>query len=139
MAKKIYIASGLKNYKRVLELRDKFAEHGITLTYDWAESYRHHIENIVETGVAQEENLQEIAENEYKGVVDCDLFFMMCPAGRGGHFELGVAYAHKKPIVICYEDHYEPIAFYMLPEICGFHSEDNAVDYVLEVLAYEES
>lgn len=138
MNKKIYVASGLNNYQQVLNIRDKFAEHGVTLTYDWAETYRRHV-NELEQGNEQKENLHEIAAKEYEGVVNCDVFLMLCPAGRGGHFELGTAYAHKKPIVISCEDNYDPIAFYTLPGITCFHSEENAFDFVLEVLTDERS
>lgn len=133
MDKKIYIASGLKNYNAVLELRDKFAEHDINLSYDWAKVYKEHLENN-----QGEEKLQEIAELEYKGIKDCDVFFLLCPGGRGSHFELGVAYSLNKTIVLSYEEDYDPIAFYMLPGIKGFLSEDNAIEYVLEILNNEK-
>lgn len=137
MTKKIYIASGLKNYNRVLELRDRFIKYGITLTYDWAEVYKKHIESEFSSG--QQENLEEIAMKEYQAVLDCDLFFMLYPAGRGGHFEFGVAFTKVKPIIILHDSHYDPIAFNKLPGIHNFSSENDAINFALGVLGYEKS
>lgn len=122
MNKKIYIASSLKNYKRVIYLRDKLAEYGIWLTYDWADKLN-----------STEESLREIAEIEYKAVLDCHLLFFVCPSGRGGHFELGLAYAKNKPIVLLRDDN-EPIAFYLLPGIELVYSEKEAIELILELL-----
>ena len=138
MNKKIYIASGLKNYLRVIELRDKLAEHGVWLTYDWAEKYKNHLEYIVETGVSVQENLEEIAQEEYQGVLDCHLLLFVCPAGRGSHFELGVAYTNNKPIIILQDNHYDPIAFYTLPGVKRYNDEEIALKRILELVTYNE-
>lgn len=129
MNKKIYIGSGLKNYCRVLALRDRLSEYGIELTYDWAEIIRQHKEK----GVEEDQNeWQAIACAEYIGVVDAAAVVLICPAGRGGHFELGVAYARDIPIILIEDD--DPIAFYYLPNIQRFKDEDDAINRLVEIL-----
>lgn len=135
MNNKIYIASGLKNYKRVMEIRDKFAEYGIWLTYDWAAAYDAHIKSDKKL----EDNLAIIAEKEVQAVKDCELLFLIAPGGRGTHFEMGMAYALWKPIVIMYENGSEKdvIAFHMLGDIERCIGEEPAIKKVLEILGVE--
>jgi hypothetical protein len=130
MDKKIYIASSLKNYQQVLNIRDKLANHGIWLTYDWAEIIKENTEKGIKES---KDNWLEIACTEYIAVLDAQLFFLVCPAGRGGHFELGVAYAKNIPIVIL--DDNDPIAFYEMPDIQDrFKDEDQAISRIVEMV-----
>ena len=134
MNKKIYIASSLKNYKRIIELREKFLKLGVELTYDWAESYK----NVVEKGAKTEETdlqLSRIAEEEWQAVRRCDVLLFVNPAGRGAHVELGMAYALGKPIVILDETGgKEKIAFHLLFSIQRNESEEDAIKDVLRLL-----
>lgn len=134
MNRKIYIASGLANYKRVLDLRDKLIKYGIELTYDWAEVFKKNTEYAIDTGTSIKEDLVTIAAAEYKAVVDCELLLFVSPGGRGTHFELGVAYSNKKPIIIFYDDDCEPLAFHLLPGIERVHFEDKAIQRILSIL-----
>jgi nucleoside 2-deoxyribosyltransferase len=132
MSKKIYIASGLKNYSRVLEFRDILLKYDINLTYDWASVYQQHLKS----GKVEEDNLEEIASKELQGVLKCDLFLFISPAGRGGHFELGLAYAKNKPIVFCQESD-DMIAFYTLPGIKVTKTTDETIDHILMILGVD--
>jgi len=133
MNKKIYIVSSLKNYEQVMHLRDKLAEFGIWLTYDWAQG----IHNNIQDGVQEAEtDLPAIAAAEYQAVRDAQLLFFVCPAGRGGHFELGVAYERGIPIVQLADPSFKtaPIAFYTLPGIERYKDERNAIERILELV-----
>jgi nucleoside 2-deoxyribosyltransferase len=125
MSQRIYIASALKNYTRVLDLRDKLIERGFVLTYDWAKEWQ----KVSGSGVPEsDERMAEIAQLEYEGVRDCDVFLCVLPAGRGGHFELGVAYALGKCIVILDETSgKDKIAFHLLPRIQRQVNEEYAI------------
>ncbi len=137
MNRKIYIASGLKNYLRVLDLRDKLLKYDISLTYDWADVFRVHMEEQIATGKIIEEDLEKIAITEYQGVVDCEAFLMIMPGGRGAHVELGLAYAMKKHIIILYDDGIvgELIAFHKLPGVERCKTEAGAIKRLLEILS----
>jgi len=141
MNKQIYIASSLKNYQRVLDLRNELSEYGISLTYDWAEEYKKNFEKAAETGIPVKEDLKEIAKKEYQAVLDCHLLFFVTPVGRGGHFELGVAYAKNKPVVLLHDPlpfvgaSNDTIAFYTLPEIECFNIRKKAIERILEVVS----
>ncbi len=139
MNKHIYIASSLKNHKRVLDLRDKLSEYGVWLTYDWAAEYKRHMEEVAATGVPIQEDLAEIAQKEYQAVLDCHLLFFVTPVGRGGHFELGAAYAKGKPIILLndpppFAETSDMIAFYTLPGIERHNNEKRALERILEIV-----
>jgi hypothetical protein len=140
MNKKIYIASGLKNFRRVLELRDKLAEYGIWLTYDWAGDIQKHLENSAKSDMPfieflknMPEDLGEIARLEHQAVLDCHLLLFITPAGRGSHFELGLAYGAHKPIILLGEKN-DPIAFYSLPGIESHSDENKAIRRIVELV-----
>jgi hypothetical protein len=129
MNRKIYIASSLKNYRRVLEVRDRLAEYEIQLTYDWADIIRQNVLNEVEE---HQSDWEYIASTEYVAVVDAAALLFLPPAGRGGHFELGVAYARNIPVVLVEGN--DPIAFYHLPDINRFKNEEEAISYLIKML-----
>lgn len=132
MEHKIYIASGLKNYNRVIELRDKLKKYDIYLTYDWAQKYKEDLES---GKTEAEEDWVKIAEMEYAAILDrkCSLFLLVTPAGRGSHFELGTAYTQGLPIVLLNESK-DGIAFYTLPGIKEFEKEEDSIKEVLSIL-----
>jgi nucleoside 2-deoxyribosyltransferase len=131
MKSKIYIASGLKNYKRVIELRDKLKEYGISLTYDWAEVYKTAVDS---NKTESESDWKEIAEKEYDAVWSSDLFLLVTPGGRGTHFELGTAYAKEGMPIIILNEADEHIAFYTLPGIQEFNKEEEVISKVRKLL-----
>lgn len=126
MSRNIYIASSLKNYSRVLQLRDKLVERGFTITYDWAQAWK----EAVESGNTREsdEQLRLVAQMEYAAVCDCSTLLCVLPSGRGGHFELGAAYALGKNIVILDETSgADKIAFHTMPAIRVHNKEEDAI------------
>lgn len=133
MESKIYIASGLKNYARVLKLRDTLKEYGVSLTYDWAQKYKDAVDS---NKVESEADWKEIAQAEYGAIVDrsCKLLLFVTPAGRGSHFELGTAYSVEGMPIIILNEANEKIAFYTLPGIREFAEEKDAIREVLWIL-----
>lgn len=123
--KRIYVASGLKNYERVLDLRDKLSKHGVTLTYDCAAAYQKS-----RLSGENEADWKDIASAEFTAVCDAELVFFVCPGGRGSHFELGVACALNIPVVLL-EDEPAAIAFYTLDGIERFKKEEDAINRIL--------
>ncbi|NSW92755.1 MAG: nucleoside 2-deoxyribosyltransferase [Firmicutes bacterium] len=89
---KFYIASKLENAARVALLAKVLKSMGWQHTYDWTTHG-----SVKDQG---EQRLQEVAENEIKGVAVADIVIVVLPGGRGTHAELGAAIALKKTIVI---------------------------------------
>ena len=123
---KAYIISSLKNCSRVIELRDKLATHDIYLTYDWAEKY-HENEPVAEW--------EKIAKEEVLGVFNADVVVAILPAGRGGHFELGLAYGWKKKVFMLTDGESE-IAFHTLMGIKKFSDEASLIEALLHHRKY---
>lgn len=140
----VYIASGLKNYQRVLELKEILAKHDIKVTYDWASVYQKSIE---EGRQETEEEWKEFAKLEIEGIIKADLLLCVLPAGRGSHFELGFAYGYHqgmwgndKPNIILLEDqHKDSVAFYTLPGIVRYSSQDEAISHILKLRTFSIS
>jgi hypothetical protein len=84
----IYIASALKNADMVRQVRDALVAKGHKITYDWT------VHGLVEDTSL----LQEIANKEFQGVIQCDALVVLWPAGFGTHIELGIALASGKPV-----------------------------------------
>jgi nucleoside 2-deoxyribosyltransferase len=93
---KFYIASKLENYEQVQYLRDKLVKEGWTHTYDWTQ---HGSVKSIST-----EELKEVAEKEFKGVIDADVVIVLTPQGMGTHVELGAALALDKKVFIWHEN-----------------------------------
>ena len=105
---KIYVASSLDNASRVKEIILELEKYGYNITYDWTKHGR----------VTDEKELIKIAQGEYRGVKDCDVFLMVHPARFGSHFEFGAAYALNKRIIILEETQIPELkSFYFLPSI----------------------
>lgn len=100
---KIYIASGLMNWRLVRDLWNKLAEYDIFPTYDWTE----HGEKLFgdsavlnSSNILSPEKLKDIGWNELVGVLEADYLLVILPGERGTHVELGAYYAR----CICHED-----------------------------------
>lgn len=126
MDKKIYIASGLGNADRVRALRDQFARHGVSLTFDWTEGgFR-----------STPEEAAKVAQQEVAGVTSAACLLLVLPGGRGSHFEAGIALHAGIPIVLLH-DHPSGerlLAFHHLPELIKCSEECDAISAVLDIL-----
>jgi len=121
---KIYVGSSLLNSKRVKEVQQRFKDAGCIITYDWT----------VHGQVTDEELLAKYAVAELQGVKEADIFFMLLPGRNGTHFEMGVAHASGKKIVMLIEQDQELKTFYYLDGVERFTEEDLAFDYVIDFL-----
>lgn len=90
MGEKFYIAARFKNVKLVRELAQKLERRGLKNSCDWTKN---------QTPISIND-LIEIGNKEYTGIVDCDFFIFVFPAGQSANTEFGVALALKKPIYI---------------------------------------
>lgn len=127
----IYIASALANANRVQRLRDVLARHDVTLTYDWTE----HNGGVPYIPDDQPDLKREVAERELVGVYSAELVFIILPGGGGTHFEFGLAFALKKPIVMLDDQPstYTP-CFHYLNNVYQTRSEMEAIATVLAAL-----
>lgn len=124
---RLYIASSLHNSARVVRLRDHFHTLGHQLTYDWTDhGYVH-----------DQTELAHVAYREVAGVVHAQCVLMVLPARLGSHFEAGVAFALRIPIVLLDDlpaDHAALVSFHQRPELIKCITEDAAVRTVLNIL-----
>ncbi len=130
MMGKVYVASSLHNAQRVRRIQNRFAMEEVFTTYDWTSHSQ----------VFEPADLARYGELEEKGVVDCDVFFMIHPARNGAHCELGMARVLGKHIVILEDVPVEELkTFYFRPDghhrpIHRFQNEDAAVEFALSIL-----
>lgn len=93
---KIYVATSFGAWKQQRRIATYLREHlSAELTYDWSKD--------ATAGRAEDETpelMVEAGARDLKGVVDCDVLVVLLPGGRGTHFEMGVASALGKPVVI---------------------------------------
>ena len=120
----VYIGSSLLNAAQVKEVITKFRAVNIQVTYDWTTHGR----------VTHEDDLKTYGMAEYRGVVECDVFFMIHPARNGTHVELGIALACNKPVVMVTIDGIEPKTFYYLNNVHRFNKVDDAFDFTVRML-----
>ncbi len=122
----LYIISSLHNRERVRHLRDIFATHQITLTYDWT----------VHGKVTDQALLPSIAASEIKGVKTADCILFVWPGRYGSHFELGLAFGLQKPIVMLLDNYTndDTVSFHTCPELFRTYNENDAITNVLEIL-----
>ncbi len=107
---KMYIASGLENFKQVQALRDALLADGHEISYDWTVH-----------GSAQgqgDERLREVAQHELDGVRNADVVIVLLPGGRGTHAELGAANVLGKPVLIFSDN---PKDFLSTEATCAFY------------------
>lgn len=87
---KFYIAGSFRKLNTIKRISDVLEDCGCQQTYDWSE-------NPVKSDL---KILQTIANKEYQGINDCDLFVFVFPGGKGANVEFGIATALGKPIYI---------------------------------------
>ena len=109
---KFYIASSFSNQEMVKHLSRMLTEQGHEQTYDWTLNSR--AENT--------EALAAIGQLEKAAVLEAEMFFILLPAGKGSHIELGLALATEKKVYLFSEeaavyDFSATTTFYHLPEV----------------------
>ncbi len=106
-----YIATTLSNNKEHNRLRDFLVTSGHHITYDWTNHC-----SVQKDGI---ERISEVASLESKGIENADYVFVIFPACRATHTELGMAIALGKRIVLCgqEENKDETCAFYHHPNV----------------------
>lgn len=93
---KIYIASKFENKDTVRELQRRFLLAGHQITFDWTGCSDEGME-----AEAKAKYWMQCAERDRRGVIDCDVFILLCrPEMRGAWVELGVALATNKKIIL---------------------------------------
>lgn len=121
----LYIASSLNNLGRVRQLRDRFLEEGVRLTWDWT-TYGY---------VDDPARLIEVSTRETEGVAMARCLLLVTPAREGSHWEAGMAFARRTPIVLLDEQPGDRfISFHQRPELLKCTEESAAVKTVLELL-----
>ena len=121
---KVYIGTSLHNAGRANEIREKLQSLGITCAYNW----------MVHGQVFTEEELTKFGIAEENGVSEADVFLMVFPGRNGTHFEMGLARGLNIPIVMLEEAEVEQKTFYYLPGIHKAKTEDEAIEYILQIL-----
>lgn len=124
---KVYIGTSLHNAARAKELKSRLEELGIMCTYDWT----------VHGQVFTPEELSAYGVAEERGVTEADVFLHVFPGRCGTHFEMGLARGHGVPIVMLEEEVVEQKTFYYLPGLYRAKTEDEAINYILEILGYK--
>lgn len=125
----VYVGSSLHNADRVRVIQQRFRDAGISISYDWTEHGQ----------IFDDEELAKVGEAEERGVIECDLFFMVHPARNGTHCELGMARVLNKHIVILEEGVFEKKTFYYRPAghsrpVHRFTDADVAVQFAIKLL-----
>lgn len=111
--KTAYIATKLANHAQHNEVRDRLAELGISLTYDWTEHG-----SVKDTS---ESRIIEVAEAERAGVWMADIVIVLLPGGRGTHAELGMAVSQQRTTIIYAPPEVAKGAFSVSKETCAFY------------------
>lgn len=121
-AMKYYIATTLSRAPQHNVVRDELGKLGYELTYDWTThgSVKH----------VSTERLQEVAENERRGILAADFVVVLLPGGKGTHVELGLSIASRKRVFIHSED---PKVFEVGPEVCAFYHYPEVVRIVCPI------
>lgn len=124
-APRIYIASKLDNYERVVDLRDKFSARGVELSYDWTPH-----------ATVKPDDLKAVALAEFKGVREADCLLLVSPGGKGTHFELGVACSFNIPTALLLDRHdgYSPSFYSLIDDSWVFYDEASAIDFIVGFL-----
>ena len=131
---KFYIASSFSNQEMVKYLSRMLIEQGHEQTYDWTLNSR--AENA--------EALAAIGQLEKAAVLEADMFFILLPAGKGSHIELGLALATEKKVYLFSEedtvyDFSATTTFYHLPEVERvIGTLDDLVGIVAETINHEQ-
>lgn len=140
---KLYIASNLANYKRVIEVRDRLVENNINLSFDWTPFALSIFNGTNVQPDYNHDSLRSKALNELYGVINADYLLVMLPGGNGTHFEYGSFYMRHMsmgfppidsfPITILDErkDITIPTSFHFLPYVKYTTYENEALETVI--------
>ena len=134
---KVYIASGLENWKRARVINEQLRAAGIEITYDWTqwgEAIYGNDGKADQTAIRPINELRGTAINEINGVTSANLVLALMPGGRGTHFELGAAYALGIPaaIVIGTDTAKIPTSFHYLLNFNRFEDDQTAVEWIIQ-------
>lgn len=121
--KKVYVASGLRNYERVQKIQNRLRACGLEVAFDWAYRYENGLDD------------DTVCRQEIQAVKSTDALLLVMPGKRGSHVEMGVAIGAEKPVVVLNEEAGDDIQFYSIPGVSLVRSEDDAVAEVLRVTA----
>lgn len=135
---KVYVASSLANWARVINICDKLRESGIEITYDWSKWGKQLFGEGTEVkpeGINPEEKLCEIGKNEVEGVENAHALLAIMPGERGSHFEMGIAWMFRIPIILLLDQEIakRPTSFHYLPRVERYHDEQLAIDRTVEL------
>ena len=109
---KFYIASSFKNIDTVRYVSEKLIRKGFIHTYDWTQNERD----------LTIEQLREMVKKRKPLLLKLILLFVLLPAGKGSHIELGIAIGQGKRTYL-YSPNNEvnnlatTSTFYHLPEV----------------------
>jgi nucleoside 2-deoxyribosyltransferase len=128
----IYIASTLSNAPRVRHLRDVFKKHNVGLTYDWTS----HNNGVPYVSNDDHQMKMDVAEKEVTGVYLAKAVLVVMPGYNGTHFEFGMAFAWRKPIILLADEQLSGNlpSFHFLKSVIKTTSEQDAINAVLSVL-----
>lgn len=109
-----YIATRIEKAKDHNYVRDRLAEYGWELTYDWTTHG-----SVKSTTVGK---LKSVAQAEVEGVLEAQVVLALLPGGFGTHTELGLAIASNK-ITIAHS--VDKTLFEANESTCAFYHHDN--------------
>lgn len=113
--KKVYVASGLKNYQEVLRIQWWLTTHlDVQIAFDWASRHQEELSRGFPLRLAEK---QALAKEEADGVLRSHALLLVAPGKRGAHVEFGTAYGAGIPVVVMNPDASDDISFYHLPTV----------------------
>lgn len=96
VAPKVYVATSFSNLEEAQLVMHKLKQMGFEITHDWT-----HEAAEGKSGEELEKYIQKCADDDFLGVLEADLFFIINDSRmKGGHTELGFAIGNKCPIVV---------------------------------------
>jgi len=119
--KQFYIAGSFRLLILINDISQKLENKELIRTYDWSKN----------TQQPNLDQLHDIAEQEYQGLINCDFFVFIFPGGKGSNVEFGIATALHKRIYILdttgkTDDPEETSSFYLMEHVSRFHGTANA-------------
>jgi len=118
MSKKVYVASGLDNYKAVLKLQHELRARGYEITFDWASLYQEQVRDRKYGPYMSMSDKASLAFDMSAGVLDANVVILLAPGKRGAHVEFGIAWgAGNKSMFVLNPDPANDISFYFLPGV----------------------
>lgn len=137
----VYVATKAENYRVARIFMRAIEEAGHDITHDWTKQVEAY-----GAGPDDPEFRRQCAQEDLKGVVDCDAFIIVMRKGMvGSLIEFGVAIANNKAIYMVVDSEHWPMEsiFFDLPEITYMYPSlaaiGNAVDWVDRLQALAEA